>query len=142
MVYYTTRSPKLNQLVVIQPTRLKVLFQLKVVPTLYISWMSLHAGYNSIIIRFGPTGVFGSVRPIRAIVSRLSSLPRRRPLRCSRPRTPPRYTTGHIVRYHIDDARQSATSTGGTHEVRNTVQSEYLILTLNVRVSTNLLYHR
>jgi len=134
MVYYTTRSPKLNQLVVIQPTRLKV------VPTLYIPWMSLHAGYNSIIIRFGPIGVFGSVRPMRAIVSRLSSLPRRRPLRCSRPWTPPRYTTGHIVRYHIDDARQSATSTGSTHEVRNTVQSEYLILTLNV--STNLLYHR
>jgi len=100
--------------------------------------MSLHDGYNSFIIRFGSTGVFGRVRPIRAIVSRLSSLPRRRPLRRSRPWTPPRYTTSHVVRYHIDDARQSATPTGGAHKIRDTVQSEYLILTLYV--STNLLY--
>jgi len=131
---YTTRSLILNQLVVIQPKRLQV------APTLYIPWILLHAGYNSIIIRFGPTGVFGRVRPIRAIVSRLSSLPRRRPLRRTWPRTPPRSTTGHVVRYHIDDARQCATPTGGAHEVRDTIQSKYLKLTLYVY--TDLLYRR
>lgn len=69
------------------------------------------------------TDVFGRIHPIRTIINGLSSLPRRRPLWW----TPSRSTTGHFIRYHIDDARQSATPPGGTHEIRDTVQSEYLI---------------
>lgn len=78
------------------------------------------------------TGIFGRVRPVRAIVIRLSRLPRgRRSLRRAPPRTPSRTTASHVVRHHIDDARQSATPAGSAHKIRDAVQSEYkIILTL------------